>query len=68
MKGNKNKVFFIISVVAMVLFALLAASGAIIYYAKATSSPVLPLALGLAGLAGVIVSMAVMFAVIPKNK
>lgn len=67
MRRGKAKAAFIICIVVMALFALLAAAGAIIYFAKATATFVLPLSLFASGFAGVIVSMCVAFAVIPKN-
>lgn len=67
MRRGKAKVAFIISMTATGMFALLAAAGAIIYFAKAFATFVLPFSLFAAGLAGVIVSACVAFAVIPKN-
>lgn len=65
---KKRKIGFIICIVAMVLCALVSVAGVIIFYAKATATNTLPLALLLSGLGGVIVSIAAMFLVIPKNK
>ncbi len=65
MKGNKY-VFFI-ALGAMILFALIAVTGVIIYYAKAASFPVY-VSLIAAGVAGVLVSFALTLLFIPKNK
>ena len=64
---EKRKVAFIISIVAMVLCALVAIAGIIVFYAGATAILTLPIALISSGAGGVLISIIVMFSVIPKN-
>ena len=65
MKGNRYG--FYIALGAMVLFALVAVTGIIIYFAKAAGFPVY-VSLISAGVAGVAVSFALTLFFIPKNK
>ena len=64
MKGNKY--IFFVALGAMVLFALAAIAGIIIYFAKAAAFPVY-ISLIAAGVGGVIVSIALTMLFIPKN-
>ena len=67
MRKRKGKALFIAAIVAMAVFALAVIAGVIVFYAKATETNVIPLALIISGAFGVVLSMIVMFAVIPKG-
>ena len=65
MKGNKY--IFFIALGAMILFALSAVTGIIIYFAKAAAFPVY-ISLIAVGVGGVLICFALMIFFIPKNK
>lgn len=65
-KKSKN-LKFILSVVATIVCALVAATGLIIYFAKATATLAIPLALIISGGAGTLICLALMYWSIPKN-
>ena len=64
MKGNRY--IFFIALGAMILFALIAVTGIIIYFAKAATFPVW-ISLISVGVVGVVISIALTVLFIPKN-
>lgn len=66
MRKRKN-VKFIVSLAAAIVFAVVAATGLIIYFAGAAASYKLPLALIVTGGAGTVICLALMFLSIPKQ-